>query len=125
MYSSKPLSNKQTKLILNLYISPGAENNFPQDKLGTYSIKYGLKSYKFQAHVLSFSDFLCKHFDKKPNLKVLNLKLNYTQSEQALDLIMKLLFGFKEIIIPEQEYLDVLAIIYEMSTHTMLFYQND
>ena len=53
-------------------------------------------------------------------IEELQLILKYGQSFKAFDIVMKLLFGFKDVVVPEEEYIQVLAIIEELSISNII-----
>ena len=112
---------------LTLFHFQFGENNFPQDKWGHFSLQYKKKKYQFQPYFISFSKYLSNHFTPKPGTKEIIVEFKYTQSENAMDLVMKLLFGFKEVEIPEKEYLEVLMLLNLMGNkldHFNLIFMN-
>ena len=111
-------ANKSTEeLRLSIGKTAGAEKNFPLDKNGMFTLKYRTKTYKFQPYVLINSKYLSSHFNQNSTIKDATADFKCAQSEQALDIVMKLLFGFAEVIVPREEYIQVLGIMYEMGIY--------
>ena len=103
------------QLKLTLFICPKAIANFLSDKRGQYSISYLGKIYKFTDNTLLYSEYLSNYFGNNLNVtKELTLKFKYATSLQALDLVMRLLFGFEDVVIPNEEYIQVLAFMEEL-----------
>ena len=103
------------QLKLTLFICPKAVENFPLDKRGQYSLSYSGKIYKFRDNILAYSEYLSNYFGNNINFsKDLALKFKYAISLQALDIVMRLLFGFEDVVIPNEEYIQVLAFMEEL-----------
>ena len=56
-------------------------------------------------------------FQNTPDSKELKLTFKYATSIQALDVVMKLLFGFEDVLIPNEEYIQVLTFLEELSNY--------
>ena len=110
-------NHKANEIILALHYIPKAENNFPQDRLGEIIMNFKNYTYKFQKYVLHYSKVLKEIFSKESNLRNFDLGLTYVDSMEAFDLIMKLLFGFKEVIIPKLFLVKCFCIIEELSNY--------
>ena len=100
---------------LTLYLQNKPEENFPHDKKGRYSLKYQDTSYRIRNGVLDYSDYLSQYFETNPNTSELALEFKYATNIKAYDTVMKLLFGFKDVHIPNDEYIQILAFIEELS----------
>ena len=103
------------ELKLTLFVQPKAAENFPLDKRSSFTLFYCDKIYKIRDNILDYSDYLENYFETNLNTKELILKFKYATSIQALDLVMKLLFGFEDVFIPNEEYIQVLAYLEELS----------
>ena len=115
--SNSHKANEFNEIILALYYIPKAENNFPQDRMGEIIMNFKSHTYKFQKYVLHYSKVLKEIFSKESNLRNFDLGLTYADSMGAFDLIMKLLFGFKEVIIPKLFLVKCYCIIEELSNY--------
>ena len=102
-------------LRVTLYSQEKPEENFPNDKKGRYSVKYQGTSYKIRNTVLDYSDYLSQCFEAKSQTSELALEFKFATSIKAYSLVMKLLFGFKDVHIPNNEYIQILAFIEELS----------
>jgi len=111
---SEDASTTLSALKLTLFEIPNADKNFPEDKWGSFTLIFENKKYKFQPYVLQFSEYLQKYFNENTNTQELQLKLKHGKNARALDLVMKLLFGFRDVVIPKEEYLQFLAIMEEL-----------
>ena len=100
---------------LTLYIQDKPEENFPNDKKGRYSLKYQNTSYRIRNGVLDYSDYLFQYFGTNTNKYEFPLEFKFATSIKAYDIVMKLLFGFKDVYIPNEEYIQILAFIEELS----------
>ena len=103
------------ELKLTLFVHLKAIENFPLDKRSSYTLFYSDKIYKIRDNVLDYSDYLSNYFESNLDTKEMTLKFKYARSLQALDVVMKLLFGFKDALIPNEEYIQVLAFLEELS----------
>ena len=92
-----------------------AAENFPISIRSRYTLFYGDKIYKAKESILDCSDYLSNYFESNCNINELKLKFKYATSVQALDVVMKLLFGLKDVLIPNEEYIQVLAFLEELS----------
>ena len=102
-------------LKVTLYLQDKPEENFPNDKKGRYCLKYQGTSYKIRNAVLDYSDYLLQCFETNLNTYEINLEFKYATSIKAYNTVMKLLFGFKDVHIPNDEYIQILAFIEELS----------
>ena len=100
---------------LTLYLQNKPEENFPNDKKGRYSLKYQDTSYRIRNGVLDYSDYLFQYIEKNSQVSELALEFKFATSIKAYDIVMKLLFGFKDVHIPNNEYIQTLAFIEELS----------
>ena len=107
--------NVLDELKLTLFVYPKAVDNFPIDRRARYSLLYSNMIYKIRDNILDYSAYLSYYFEANPNAKELILEFKYATSPQALNVVMKLLCGFKEVHIPNEEYIQVLAFIEELS----------
>ena len=103
------------ELKLTLFAHPKAIENFPLDRRSSYTLFYFDKIYKIRDNILDYSDYLSKYFENNSDTKELKLTFKYATSIQALDMVMKLLFGFEDVLIPAGEYIQVLAFLEELS----------
>ena len=103
------------ELKLTLFAQPKAIENFPLDKRSSYTLFYGDKIYKIRDNILDCSDYLSNYFESNLDIKELTLKFKYATSPKALDVVMKLLYGFEDVLIPNEEYIQVLAFLDELS----------
>ena len=92
-----------------------AAENFPVATRSRYTLFYHDKIYKAKESILDYSDYLSKYFETDSDIKELTLKFKYAISLQALDIVMKLLFGFEDVPIPTEEYIQVIALLEELS----------
>ena len=115
MQISTLFSNFSEDLKFTLFVNSKAGENFSIDKRGRYSLTYRTKLYKIRDYVLDYSDYLSNYFENNPNTNELKLEFKYATSVQALDVVMRLLFGFEDVLIPNQEYIEVIAFIEELS----------
>jgi len=99
---------------ISFYYVPMAEENFPIDEMGAHSLTFQGKRYQFSPTVLRYSPFLMNQFKSIKAGEELNLSFKYGKSAQAFDLMMKLLSGFKEVVIPKKEYVQFLIILDEL-----------
>ena len=100
---------------LTLYLQNKPEENFPHDKKGRYSLKYQDTSYRIRNGVLDYSDYLFQYFGTKSQASELVLEFKFATSIKAYDIVLKLLFGYKDVHIPNDEYIQILALIEELS----------
>ena len=112
------INNIPNELKLTLFIQPKAIENFPLDKRSSYTLFYFDKIYKIRDNILDYSDYLSKYFESTSDTNELKLTYKYATSIEALDLVMKLLFGFEDVFIPTEEYIQVLAFIEEFSNYS-------
>ena len=99
---------------LTLCQIPHAEKHFPTDPLGDIILKFKSKSYKIQKYILRFSSILSRYFVETQKSNTYDLNLKYSESEEAVELVMRLLFGFKEVFIEKLICPDVLSILEEL-----------
>ena len=92
------LDDVSDELKLTLFIQAKAIENFPSDKRSSFSLFYYDKIYKIRDNILDYSDYLSHYFEIN-DTKELTLKFKYATSLQALDVVMKLLFGFENVLI--------------------------
>ena len=111
----KTTINNQDDLQLTLYLRDETEENLLNDKKDCYLLKYQRTSYKIRNDVLDYSDYLLQYFKTKPQGSELLLEFRYATSIKAYDTVMKLLLGFKDVYIPNEEYIQILAFIEELS----------
>ena len=107
-----------SNLNLTLFVQPKAAENFPLNKRSSYTLFYGDKIYKIRDNILDYSDYLSNYFESNLDTKELTLAFKYATSVQALDVVMKLLFGLKDVLIPNEEYVQVLAFLEELSNYS-------
>ena len=118
MQISNTIYDIPNELKLTLFIKArAAEEYFLSDKISSYTLFYSDKIYKVRESILNYSDYLSNYFKTDPGSKELTLKFKYATSIQALDIVMKLLFGFKDVLIPNNEYIQVLAFLEELSNY--------
>ena len=103
------------ELKLTLFTQPKAIENFPSATRSSYTLIYSEKIYKIRDNVLDYSDYLSKYFEANIDTKDLTLTFKYATSLQGLDVVMKLLFGLEDVLIPNEEYIQVLALLEELS----------
>jgi len=53
--TEKDWKTSQNELKLTLFDMPTAENSYPEDQWGQFSLIFAKKKYKFQPYVLQFS----------------------------------------------------------------------
>ena len=117
------INDISNELKLTLFIQPKAAENFPLATRSSYTLLYSDKIYKIRENILDYSDYLSNYFEININTKEMTLKFNYATSIQALDVVMKLLFGLEDVLVPNEEYIQVLAFLEELSnssTNTLL-----
>ena len=102
-------------LKVTLYLQDKAEENFPNDKKGRYSLKYQDTSYKIRNGVLYYSEYLFQYFETNSHVNELVLEFKFATSIKAYEIMIKLLFGFGNVPIPNDEYIQILAFIEELS----------
>ena len=108
---SDKINETSGELKLCLFSYPEAENSFPIDELGNYTIKFCSSIYKGQGSVIKLSKYLTQAVKNKGNTQEIEVELKYGNNEKAFESVMKLLFGFREVVIPQDQYIDVFAII--------------
>ena len=110
-------------LKVTLYSQNKPEENFPIGRRGRYSLKYQGKSYSIRNDVIDYSDYLFTYFETKSEECELVLEFKFATSIKAYHIVMKLLFGFKDVHIPNNEYVQILAFLEELSNRlfTTLF----
>ena len=113
-HSNQSLPQRRETLKLALFSISGAEENFPVDEWGVFTLSFKNTKYQFQTYVLKYCKYLSNYFKLGSDNKQVILDLQYATSERALELVMKLLFGFKDVEIDEIECVQVLAILHEM-----------
>ena len=109
------INDISNRLKLTLFKQPKAIENFPLDRRSSYTLFYSEKMYKIRENVLDYSDYLSKYFETNSDTNNLTLTFKHATSLQALDVVMKLLFGFEDVLIPNEEYIQVLAFLEELS----------
>ena len=109
------INDISNELKLTLLVQAKAVENFPLDKRSSYTLYYSDKIYKVRENILDYSDYLSNYFETNLNIKELKLTFKYAKSVQALDVVMKLLFGFEDVLIPNEEFIQVLAFLDELS----------
>ena len=114
------INDISNELKWTLFIQPKAAENFPLDKRSSYTLLYSDKIYKIRESILDYSDYLSNYFETNINTKEMTLTFKYATSIQALDVVMKLLFGFKDVLIPNEEYIQVLAFLEELSNYWLI-----
>ena len=102
MQSLNIINHISNELKLTLFVQPKAIENFPLDRRSSYTLSYFDKIYKIRENILDYSDFLSNYFENNPESKELTLTFKYATSAKALDVVMKLLFGFKDVLIPNE-----------------------
>ena len=118
MQISNIINDISNELKLTLFTQPKAAENFPLATRSSYTLLYCDKIYKARDNILDYSDYLSNYFESNLDTKELTLKFKYATSTQALDVIMKLLFGLKDVIIPNEEYIQVLAFLDALSHYS-------
>ena len=113
------------ELKLTLFVQLKAAENFPLDKRSSYTLFYSDKIYKIRESILDYSDYLSNYFESNLDTKVLTLKFKYATSPKALGVVMKLLFGFEDVDIPTEEYIQVLTFLEELSNYKNIFRINN
>ena len=106
---------ESNELKLTLFAQFKAVENFPVATRSRYTLFYSDQIYKIRDNILDYSDYLSKYFESNFDIKEMTLKFKYATSLQALDVVMKLLFGFEDVPIPIEEYIQVLAFLEELS----------
>ena len=102
---------------LTLFHFPFASECFPNDPNGVHSFIFKNKQYIFGSYPMRWSEYLqalVNSSDPKTN-KSYDVKLEFGKSEQAFDLCMKILSGFKEVEIDFHEITQVYIILQELS----------
>ena len=102
-------------LKLTLYLQNNPEENFPYDKKSRFCLKYKDTFYKIRNGVLDYSEYLFQYLEKNLHTNELDLEFKYATSIKAYNIVMKLLFGFKDVHVPNDEYIQILAFIEELS----------
>ena len=110
MQISKIIDDISNELKLTLFIQAKAAENFPLATRSLYTLFYSHKIYKARESILDYSDYLSKYFETDSDIKELTLKFKYATSIQALDIVMKLLFGLKDVLIPNEEYIIIILL---------------
>ena len=125
MQISNIIHDISNELRLTLFTHSKAVENFPLDRRSSYTLFYSDKTYKIRDYILDYSDYLLNYFETNLDIKELKLNFKYATSLQALDVVMKLLFGFEDVLIPTEEYIQVLAFMEELSNSLTNTYCND
>ena len=125
MQISNIINDISNELKLTFSAQPKAAENFPLATRSSYTLFYCDKIYKIRENILDYSDYLSNYFETNINTKELTMKFKYATSIQALDIVMKLLFGFEDVLIPNEEYIQVLAFLEELSNSLTNTYSND
>ena len=112
------INDISNELKLTLFTQPKAIENFPIDKRSSYNLFYCDKIYKIRENILDYSDYLSNYFETNLNTKELKLTFKHAKSVQALDAVMKLLFGLEDVLIPNEEFIQVLAFLEELSNYS-------
>ena len=108
MQISNIINDISNELKLTLFIQARAAENFPLAKRSSDTLLYSDKIYKARESILDYYEYLSNYFESNFDTKELTLKFKYPTSIQALDVVMKLLFGLKDVLIPNEEYIQVL-----------------
>ena len=108
---------KQSSIIFEpneftLHVNPNCDDEFPIDKAGELSLTYAGKQYKFKKEYIKYSKLLQDLLESDEHLD--NFTLGYEYSPEAFRIVMKILYGFKDVIISDQRLLQVYSIIEEM-----------
>ena len=119
------VNDSPNELKLTLLAQAKAAENFPVATRSSYTLFYSDKIYKIRENILDYSDYLSNYFETNINTKEMTLKFKYATSIQALDVVMKLLFGFEDVLIPNEDYIQVLAFLEELSNSLTNTYFND
>ena len=113
------IQNLSTGLKFYLLQDLQAENSFPIDKLGNFRFKYKTTTYQVQGYVIKQSRYLMQAFkDKNDNLDV-EINLKSGESEIVFGVIMKLLFGFKEVVLPKEYYIEFYEMFNELGNRSI------
>ena len=118
MQISNIINDISNELKLTLFPQHKAAENFPLATRSSYTLLYSDKIYKARESILDYSEYLSNYFENNLDAKELTLKFKYATSLQALDVVMKLLFGLKDVLIPNEEYIQVLAFLEELSNYS-------
>jgi len=124
MLSTNTANTIESDIKLNLLYNPKAQSSFPLDSKGQYKINFKNKKYQFQSYVLTCSNHLSGLFENSSTKEEKEIELKYGTSEIAFDYGMKLLFGFKDVVISEQELLQVVVICNELDINEVEFMNN-
>jgi len=89
---------KQVKLTLYHYLL--AEQFFPSDPKGKLTASYGKQVYKCKNSVTDHSQILNEMLEQDTKVDLSHVLIR-AKSEEALDLLMKLLVGFKDVVVPK------------------------
>ena len=125
MQISNIINDISSELKLTLFVQARAAENFPLATRSSYTLFYLDKIYKVRESILDYSDYLSNYFETNSDTKELKFTFKYATSIKALDVVMKLLFGVEDVLVPNEEYIQVLAFLEELSNSFTNTYYND
>ena len=110
-------SSKQIKL--TLHGMPNTASKFPIDPKGHYTITFGAKTYRCQGYVLDFSKVLTQLLANETKIDLSQVLMHGT-NEEVVHRVMQLLFGLKDIVLENHQFVQFCYVLKELSIQ---FYQ--
>jgi len=108
------MESSKKEATLNICHSPLAEKTFPNHPQGSITIVFGSKRYKVRSSILDYSHVLSNLLQTETRLDLSDV-LVHARSEEALDLVMRLIVGFKDVVVPERLYVQFYLFLDELS----------
>ena len=120
MEFAKITINTHDDLQLTLYLQNEPKEESLNNKTSHYSLNYQNTSYQITNDVSAYSEYLYRHFEINPQTIELALEFKFATSINAYHIVMKLLCGFENVHIPNDEYIQIMAFIEELSNRYII-----
>ena len=120
MEFAKITINTNDDLQLTLYLQNETKEESLNNKTSHYSLNYQNTSYQITNDVSAYSEYLYRHFEINPQTIELALEFKFATSINAYHIVMKLLCGFENVHIPNDEYIQIMAFIEELSNRYII-----
>ena len=95
-------SEKNETLHFTLYWSGRNEKIFPRDPDGDFKLYYETKEYIIRRQDLEHVKFLNNYLKQNPDIKAYHLNFVFKADIKAFDIMMKLIFGLKDVEVPSK-----------------------
>ena len=100
-------AKKETLLHFTLYWSGRNEKIFPRDPDGDFKLYYENKEYIIRRRDLEHVKLLNNYLRQNPDIKAYHLNFAFKADLNAFDIMMKLIFGLKDVEVPTRYLVQV------------------